>query len=91
MNLWDFDSILSKDTLTNSYGKKFYVMRFAPQFGSPITMDQLTYDSLAHVTNLITSENKKINEMYRDARSEKDDQEEAVRIMDAVDTLSEDY
>ena len=54
-------------------------------------MDQLTYDSLAHVTNLITSENKKINEMYRDARSEKDDQEEAVRIMDAVDTLSEDY
>jgi hypothetical protein len=91
MNLWDFESILSKETLTNSYGKKFYVMRFAPQFGSPIPMDQLTYDSLSHVTNLFTSENKRIDEMYREAQSEKHDQEEAVRIMDAVDTLEADF
>ncbi|MDA8968133.1 hypothetical protein N9F49_00720 [bacterium] len=91
MNLWDFESILSKETLTNSHGKKFYVMRFAPQFGSPIPMDQLTYDSLAHVTNLITSENKRIEEQCREALAQKEDLAEADRIMDAVDTLAEDY
>ena len=91
MNLWDFESILSKETLTNSYGKKFYVMRFHPTFNSPIPMDQLTYDSLAHVTNLITSENKRIEEQYREAIEQKEDLAEADRIMDAVDTLAEDY
>lgn len=91
MKLWDFESLLSKETLTNSYGKKFYVMHFAPQFGSPIALDQLTYDSLAHVTNLITSENKNIDEKYKEALSEKHDQEEASRIMDEVDTLAEDF
>ena len=91
MNLWDFENILSKETMTNSYGKKFYVMHFAPQFGSPIPMDQLTYDSLAHVTNLITSENKDIEKHYRKAIELKEDLTEADRIMDAVDTLSEDY
>ena len=91
MNLWDFESIMSKETLTNSYGKKFYVMRFHPTFNSPIPMDQLTYDSLAHVTNLITSENKRIEEQYREAIEQKEDLAEADRIMDAVDTLAEDY
>ena len=91
MNLWDFESILSKDTKSNSHGKKYYIMHFAPQFGSPIEMDQLTYDSLSAVTSMITYENKEIQKLHIEALSEKDDVEEAVRIMDAVDTLSEDY
>ena len=90
VNLWDFESILSKETKINSYKKKFYVMRFSPQFGSPIPLDQLTYDSLSYVSELINNENKRIEGMYKDAISAKDDAEEADRIMDAVDTLSED-
>ena len=90
VNLWDFESILSKDTKTNAYKKKFYVMRFIPQFGSQIPLDQLTYDSLSYVSELINNENKRIEDMYKNAVSAKDDAEEADRIMDAVDTLSED-
>jgi len=90
INLWDFENILSKETKTNAYKKKFYVTRFSPQFGTPIPLDQLTYDSLSYVSNLISTENKRIEDMHKNAVSEKDDAEEADRIMDAVDTLSED-
>lgn len=84
MNLWDFESILSKETQTNSHGKKYYVMHFAPQFGSPIPMDQLTYDSLAHVTNLITAENKRIDEMYKAVSMDIADASASERIADKV-------
>lgn len=91
MNLWDFECILSKETLQSKMGKKFYVMHFAPQFGSPITMDQMTYDSLAHITGLITSENKRIDEAYKKVLEIEADEEAATQIMDAVDTLEADY
>ena len=91
INLWDFENILSKDTQTNSYGKKYYVMHFAPQFGSPIPMDQLTYDSLAHVSGLITAENKRIEESYKEASMQAVDEAEAARIMDEVNPLEADY
>ena len=38
-------------------------MRFSPQFGSPIPLDQLTYDSLSYVSELINNENKRIEGM----------------------------
>ena len=91
MNLWDFECILSKETLQSKMGKKFYVMHFAPQFGSPISMDQMTYDSLAHITGLITSENKRIDEAYKKVLEIEADEEAAAQIMDAVDTLEADY
>jgi hypothetical protein len=91
VNLWDFESILSKDTKTNAYKKKFYVLRFNPQFGEPIEMDQITYDSLTHVRNLITSENARINEAYKETHMQKEDEEEAARIMEAVDTFDADF
>ena len=90
MNLWDFESILSKDNLTNSYGKKFYVMHFAPQYGSPIEMDQITYDSLSHVRGLITSENKKIEEAYKDAMIRGKDAAQADRIDTVIQALDAD-
>lgn len=91
MNLWDFECILSKETLQSKMGKKFYVMHFAPQFGSPITMDQMTYDSLAHITTLISSENKRIDEAYKKVLHIEADEEAAAQIMDAVETLDADY
>ena len=91
MNLWDFENILSKDTQTSPKGKKYYVMHFAPQFGSPIPMDQLTYDSLAHVSGLIAAENKRIEESYKEASMQAVDEAEAARIMDEVNPLEADY
>jgi len=88
MNLWDFESILSKDTIVNSYGKKNYIMHFAPQFGSPIPMDQLTYDSLAYVSNLIKDENKRIDEMHKAALNQSN---ENVRDEKIMDTLEADF
>ena len=86
MNLWDFESILSKDTQTNVHGKKYYIMHFAPQFGSPIEMDQITYDSLSHVTSLITSENRKIEEAYKNAWLQNSKDEQSDRIVDTLDS-----
>jgi hypothetical protein len=88
MNLWDFESILSKDTIVNSYGKKNYIMHFAPQFGSPIPMDQLTYDSLAYVSNLIKDENQRIDEMHKAALNQSN---ENVRDEKIMDTLEADF
>lgn len=90
MNLWDFENILSTEKMKNSYGKTFYVMHFNPQFANPISMDQMTYDSLAYVTNLITSENSRIDEMYKAANFVAEEEAEAARIVDAVDTLQAD-
>ena len=47
-------------------------------------MDQLTYDSLAHVTNLITSENKDIDEMYKAVSMDEADAAVSERIADKV-------
>ena len=91
MNLWDFENILSKDTKTNSYGKKYYVMHFAPQFGSPIVMDDVTHESLKHVTGLVLAENKRIDEAYKEATMQAVDEAEAARIMDEVNPLEADY
>ena len=91
VNLWDFESILSKDTKTNAYKKKFYVMRFIPQFANTLEMDQITYDSLSYVKNLITTENSRIDEAYKEALMQGDDDAEAARIMEAVDTFDADF
>jgi hypothetical protein len=91
MNLWDFESILSKDTQTSPKGKKYYVMHFAPQFGSPIIMDDVTHDSLKHVTGLVLAENKRIEEAYKEASMRAVDEAEAARIMDEVNPLEADY
>jgi len=91
VNLWDFDCVLKAEKMRTDKGASYYVMHFSPQFGSPIPMDQLTYDSLSHVTDLITSENKRINDAYNEALSEKHDNIEAERIMDEVDTLAADF
>ena len=54
-------------------------------------MDQLTYDSLAHVSGLITAENKRIEESYKEASMQAVDEAEAARIMDEVNPLEADY
>ena len=61
-------------------------MHFAPQFGSPIEMDQITYDSLSHVTSLITSENRKIEEAYKNAWLQNSKDEQSDRIVDTLDS-----
>lgn len=61
-------------------------MHFAPQFGSPIPMDQLTYDSLAYVSNLIKEENKRIDEMHNEALSQSKKNIRAEKIMDSLET-----
>ena len=85
MNLWDFESILSTDKQKNSYGKTFYVMRFNPQFANPLPMDQMTYDSLAYVTKLVTDENARINQAYKEALNIEREVGEAATIVDKVE------
>jgi hypothetical protein len=66
-------------------------MHFSPQFGSPLPMDQMTYDSLAHVTGLITGENRRIDESYKQSSMQAADEAMQDEIMDAVDTLEADF
>jgi hypothetical protein len=54
-------------------------------------MDSLTYDSLTHITELLTSENKRIDKAYNEAVMNQFDVEEADRIMDAIEPLEADY
>lgn len=91
MNLWDFDSILKADKMKSPKGATYYVMHFSPQFGSPLQMDQMTYDSLAHVTGLITGENRRIEESYKKSSMQAADEAMQDEIMDAVDTLEADF
>lgn len=90
-NLWDFESILNAEKMKTDKGASYYVMHFSPQFGNPIPMDQLTYDSLAHVTNLVSSENKRIDEAFKEASMQAEDKEYADRVVEAVETLEQDY
>tara|TARA_A100001388_G_scaffold230025_1_gene181966 strand:- start:15090 stop:15950 length:861 start_codon:yes stop_codon:yes gene_type:complete len=90
MNLWDFENVLKAEKMKTDKGAVYYVMRFSPQFGNPIPMDQLTYDSLAHVSGLVTSENKRIDEAFKLASTQTEEEQEAARILDAVETLDED-
>jgi len=85
MNLWDFESILSIDKRKNSYGKTYYVMRFNPQFANPLPMDQMTYDSLAYVTKLVTDENARINQAYKEALNMEREDRKASTIVDKVE------
>jgi len=90
MNLWDFESLLNAEKMKTDKGAVYYIMRFSPQFGSPIPMDQLTYDSLAHVTGLITAENKRIDEAFKASSTQTEEEKDASRILEAVDSLDED-
>ena len=90
MKLWDFENILSKETKTNSHGKKYYIMHFAPQYGSPIEMDQITYDSLSYVRGLIASENKKIEESHKAAMIRGNDAAQVDRIDTVIQALDAD-
>ena len=49
-------------------------------------MDQLTYDSLAYVSNLIKEENKRIDEMHNEALSQSKKNIRAEKIMDSLET-----
>lgn len=91
VNLWDFASNLKADKMKTSKGASYYVMRFEPQFNSPLVMDQVTYDSLAHVTGLITSENKRIDEAYKSASLHSADEAYQDEIMDQVTALEADF
>ena len=88
---YDYDCVLSAERHTTPKGASYYVMRFAPDLSKKIPIDQLTYDSLQHVAGLIIEENAKIEKAFKYAHMQQDDEEEAARIMDAVDTLSGDY
>jgi hypothetical protein len=90
-NLWDFESLLSAEKRKSDKGASYYVMRFNPIFGKQIPMDSLTYDSLTHITELLTSENKRIDKAYNEAVMNQFDVEEADRIMDAIEPLEADY
>ena len=90
MNIWDFENVLKAEKMKTEKGAVYYVMRFSPQFGNPIPMDQLTYDSLAHVSGLVTAENKRIDEAFKLASKQTEEEQEATRIIDAVDSLDKD-
>lgn len=90
MNLWDFENILSKDTQTNTHGKKYYIMHFAPQFGSPLEMDQITYDSLSYVDNLISEENADIEKHFKEAHTNNVENAQADRIDTVIQALDAD-
>ncbi len=91
VNLWDFECLLNAEKKSTEKGANYYVMHFSPQFATSLAMDQITYDSLSHVKNLITAENSRIDEAYKEALMQVDDEAEAARIMEAVDTFDADF
>jgi hypothetical protein len=48
-------------------------------------MDQMTYDSLAYVTKLVTDENARINQAYKEALNIEREVGEAATIVDKVE------
>ena len=91
-NIWDFESKLIKETLTNKLKKNYYITRFEPDFSSPLAMDQMTYDSLSYVSKAIKDENKRIEDQYKSATFAKIDgklQDEAIAQIEAADAALE--
>lgn len=94
MEIWDFESILSKQTVTNSYQKKYYIMRFAPQYSNKLEVDQVIVDSINHVLGLVLDENKKIEELYKSSmrgKSVEDTEDLAVAALESVDVFDSDF
>lgn len=66
-NLWDFECILDTEKFKTDKGAVYYVMRFKPQLDNMLMMDQVIYDSLLAVKELVNSENSRIEDSYKQA------------------------
>jgi|TARA_R110002153_G_scaffold149803_1_gene301369 hypothetical protein len=84
--LWDFSSLLKADKVQSPKGATYYVMRFEPQFGSPIPMSQDIHDSLSAVLELIDSENGRIEDAWKKSNTQ---HVESALDDDLADTLEE--
>jgi len=90
-NLWDFESILKADKIKNDKGAVYYVMRFTPQFGNLLEVDQMVSDTIKHTFGLVANENKRIDEAYKSASMQAADEAYQDEIMDQVNTLEHDF
>tara|TARA_R100000951_G_scaffold36334_3_gene31118 strand:+ start:11473 stop:12312 length:840 start_codon:yes stop_codon:yes gene_type:complete len=90
-NLWDFESILKADKCKTDKGAVYYVMRFTPQFDNLLEVDQMVSDTIKHTFGLVASENKRIDEAYKNASMQAQDEAYQDEIMDQVNTLEHDF
>lgn len=71
----------------------YYVYNYAVDLGSPAPLDQITYDTMLHIVDMVKAENEKINAKYEAAvRGKSVDKGAlaAVEIIEAEDSLEED-
>jgi len=90
-NMFDFDCVMTAEKHKSPKGATYYVMRFAPQFSTPLALDQMTYDSLSAVVSMVKAENQRIDEAHFKSLDKKNDEAEQDRIMDEVNTLDGDF
>lgn len=65
----------------------YYVFNYAVDLGNPVPLDQLTYDTMLHIVEMIKAENDKINEKYLSAARNRTADSAAMK---AVEILEED-
>lgn len=65
----------------------YYLLGFEPDLGNPVGLDQITYDTMLHIVNMIKDENDRIESKHRSAVSSKNIDTSALK---AVEILEED-
>jgi hypothetical protein len=65
----------------------YYVYNYVVDLGNPAPLDQLTYDTMLHIAEMVKGENSRVNAKYEAAISGKSLD---TRAMKAVDVLEED-
>ena len=89
--LWDFESVLKADKVQSPKGATYYVMRFDPQFTTPIPMSQDIHDSLSAVLELIDAENERIEKSWKKNNIQNYEDELDNSLADTLEELEQSF
>ena len=67
----------------------YYVFNYAIDLGNPAALDQVTYDTMLHIVDMIKTENDKINAKYEAAIRGRGVDEAALKVVDIIDADEE--
>jgi hypothetical protein len=88
---FNYNCVLSAEKQKTAKGATYYIIRFEPQISSPMDMDQMTYDSLLAVIQIVKAENARIEESYGKAAYGRSSTDQEGRIMSTINALDDDY
>jgi len=89
--VWDFESILNADKVTSPKGATYYVMRFDPQFSTPVAMSQEIHDSLSAVLELIDGENSRIEDAWKKSNIQYVEDQADEELADTLEELEQSF